>query len=230
MAMFWSEADEKATFVVPDNVVDLVFRVQCRKIPIDHAWQLSREILTTLPWLEQEASGGIHLVHGAESGNGWQRPDDDEYLMLSRRTRFSLRLPKHRVEDARVLSGRSFSIDDCDIVIGDANVKHLSDSAILFSRHVVMDRQEMTEQDFLGRCHEQLHALGIQTRKMMCGRAHRFSLPDGSLYARSLMLANLDVEDSVQLQETGLGPHRMLGMGLFIPHRGIDAVYKKPDE
>ncbi len=48
--------------------------------------------------------------------------------------------------------------------------------------------------------------------------------PDGTVHTRSLMLANLSQQGSVRLQQTGLGPRREMGCGIFIPHKGIDAV------
>ena len=43
-----------------------------------------------LPWMVDEPQAGIHLIHGAESGNGWIRPQEpDALLILSRRTRFA---------------------------------------------------------------------------------------------------------------------------------------------
>jgi CRISPR/Cas system CSM-associated protein Csm4 (group 5 of RAMP superfamily) len=41
------------------------------------------------------------------------------------------------------------------------------------------------------------------------------------------MLASLTPDESLRLQQHGLGPHRTMGCGIFIPHKGIDAV-KKP--
>jgi len=53
--------------------------------------------------------------------------------------------------------------------------------------------------------------------------------PDGSIFTRSLMVADLEPEQSVRLQQIGLGEGRTIGCGLFIPHKGIKAV-KETDE
>jgi len=44
------------------------------------------------------------------------------------------------------------------------------------------------------------------------------------MHTRSLMLADLTVEEAVKLQQQGLGADRKLGCGLFIPHKGINPV------
>ena len=54
--------------------------------------------------------------------------------------------------------------------------------------------------------------------------------PEVSLLTRSLMLADLTLEESLRLQQQGLGTHRHMGCGIFIPHKGIDAVKKLDDD
>ena len=72
---------------------------------------------------------------------------------------------------------------------------------------------------------QQLKALGIKPQKMMCGLGKLISTPDKLLHTRSLMLADMEVEDSVKLQQHGLGPWRQLGCGLFIPHKGVRELH-----
>jgi hypothetical protein len=50
------------------------------------------------------------------------------------------------------------------------------------------------------------------------------TFPDGEIFTRSLMVADLEPEQSVRLQQIGLGAGRTFGCGLFIPHKGIKAV------
>ena len=56
-----------------------------------------------LPWLADDDRAGVHLIHVAESGNGWMRPEDaeNEMLYLSRRTKMTLRLPKEYIEETK---------------------------------------------------------------------------------------------------------------------------------
>jgi hypothetical protein len=41
-----------------------------------------------------------------------------------------------------------------------------------------------------------------------------------------LMIADLEIEESVRLQQSGLGPYRHLGCGVFIPHKDINEIKK----
>ena len=223
--MLWSEESKTREYVVPDDVVDLAFAIKCPVLPIDHAHVLSVALQAALPWVEEEKYAGIHLIHGAASGNGWYRPDDsaDQLLQLSRRARLRLRVPKERLDDARELTGRSLDLDGYVLEVGKADVHLLTALPTLFSRYV-MTREEVDEEDFLQQAVGELEALGIACRKMLCGITHTLSFPDGPVFTRSLMVADLEPEASVRLQQVGLGQGRKIGCGLFIPHKGIKPV------
>ncbi|MGB5261897.1 MAG: type I-MYXAN CRISPR-associated protein Cas6/Cmx6 [Gammaproteobacteria bacterium] len=224
--MYWNEDKEKQPeFVVPDDVVDLAFKFSGSTLPLDHAHGLSRELLSVLPWLAEEAHAGIHLIHGATSGNGWYRPEDPatELLHLSRRCRMRLRVPNHRLDDARELTGKTLDVDGHVIEVGEATVFRLSSLSTLFARHVITDAA-VDENEFLEQATRQLHALDIPCRKMLGGITHTMQFPDGPVHTRSLMVAELQPEQSVRLQQVGLGPGRSFGCGLFLPHKGIKPV------
>ena len=227
--MFWEqEKNESSPYVVPDDVVDLVYNIRCKCLPLDHAYRFSAALRAALPWMDEEAQAGIHLIHGAESGNGWMRPEDtsNEVLHLSRRSRMTLRMPRHRIDAAQALTGQTLDIDGHPLEVGPSRVKLLSTLPTQFARYVVVpeDVDPEDETAFMTAAAAQLRALDIKVRKLLCGRAHALSHPDGQVYTRSVMLADLDVEEAVVLQQQGIGPHRKMGCGLFIPHKGIKAV------
>ncbi len=227
--MFWQDQeDENQQSVAPDNIVDLSFKVQCKQLPLDHAHALSQAIQHELPWIADEPQAGIHLIHGAESGNGWVRPQEpDAILSLSKRTRFMLRLPKHCAEDASKLAGQTLNVAGNELVLTMPNQKPLSVLTTIFARYVVASNMENNLEDeeaFLNQAAEMLRKEGIQVKKMMSGRAHVLRMPGKDLLTRSLMIDGLKIEESIYLQQNGLGAGRLVGCGLFIPHKGIDAV------
>ncbi|MCK5723805.1 MAG: hypothetical protein KAI84_14825, partial [Gammaproteobacteria bacterium] len=72
---------------------------------------------------------------------------------------------------------------------------------------------------------EELKALDITVNKMMAGKERVVVLPDDSeRITRSLMVAELKKEESVRLQQHGLGEGRKLGCGIFMPQKDIKAV------
>ncbi len=224
--MFWNEErDEKPQFQVPDRVQDVIYRIDCKSIPQEHAHELAEALRAALPWLDAEPEAGIHPLLGAESGNGWERPDTD-VLYLSRRQRLTLRLPKHRLDDAAALVGQTLDIGGHPLTVGRFTTRKLSDLPTLFAKGVVAEPGE-SEQAFMERIADELRALDIRIRKMMCGKEGQIQTPDGPLLTRSLMLAELDREESVRLQEKGLGPGRHYGCGLFLPQKDIKPV--RPD-
>ena len=222
--MYWQEAKENERYTVPDDIVDVVFSIQCRCLPVDHSYSLSQAICNALPWFADEAHAGLHTIHVAESGNGWMRPDDPKALLhLSRRTKLVLRLPKQRIEDAGKLTGQTLDIGGNPMQVEKAAVKPLSAITTLFSRYIVAG-EGTDEIAFMREAQALLAGMGIRPKKMLCGIERVIATPERQIQARSLMLADLAVEESVRLQQRGLGPGRTLGCGLFLPHKDINEV------
>jgi CRISPR-associated protein Cas6 len=224
--MFWQEDHDEHPFQVPDDIVDVLFAIDCKRLPVDHAHALSTALRDSLPWLGEASGVGIHTVHVAGSQNGWQRPEHgaDQHLAVSRRTKLTIRVPKGRV-DALVdgLKGKTLMVAGCPLTVREGKARPLSNETTLFARYVVT-RPTDTEAEFLTSAAEELARMGIRVRKALCGKATPLATPSGPLHTRSLLLAELSSEESVRLQQTGLGTHREMGCGIFIPHKGIDAV------
>ena len=225
--MYWSENnDKKVEFLIPEDIIDVVFSVKGKTIPLDNAHALSKAIEQVLPWVNEESSVGIHQIFGAESGNGWLRPEntENELLHLSKRQKLTIRVPKERLEEISTLSGKTLALDDYELVIGKSTTRKLSDMNIVFARHVVVDEAGQTEDEFMRECVKQIGDLDIEVKKMMCGRERYIQLPDKKLITRGLMIADLEKADSVKLQENGIGIGRVLGCGLFLPQKGIETA------
>ena len=223
--MYWQEQEDgEKRHNVPDDIIDVSFKVYCRQLPLDHAYVLSQAVQKALPWITDESRAGIHLIHGAESGNGWIRPQEpDAVLHLSRRTRFMLRLPIQRLSAARRLADAPLQVGGYELQLNDPQVKRLLPLKTLFSRYVITDNIE-DEAAFLDQADRLLREEGIRVSRMMNGRPHVLRMPEQNLCTRSLMIDGLGIEESIHLQQHGLGEGRKVGCGLFLPHKGIDAV------
>jgi CRISPR-associated protein Cas6 len=138
-----------------------------------------------------------------------------------------LRVPKSRLQDARALSGQTLDIEGHPLEIGKSEVFMLSSLPTLFSRYVISNA-ELDEMQFLEDVARELKTMDIPGRKMLAGIMHTMNFPDGQVFTRSLMVADLEPGQSVRLQQIGLGEGRTIGCGLFLPHKGIEPV-KKPD-
>ena len=226
--MLWQEEESKEDFQVPDEVVDLHFDIRCRELPVDHMHDLARALEEALPWLADEAELGIHEIHLAGSQNGWERPEagSGQRLILSRRTKLVIRSPRHRVEQLQQeIMDLELNIEDCAMVVGKAKVKPLSSQGTLYARHVALMEDEIDDENkFLQRLADELAERGITVKKALCGKSNEIRTPEGSIPTRSVMLADLAPADAVALQEQGLGPHRNMGCGIFVPMKGINKV------
>jgi len=225
---FWEEESASEGQPVSDEIIDLGFALQCRQIPVDHAYSLSRALQQALPWLREDGRVGVHLIHAASSQNGWERPSNggEQLLQLSRRTRLYLRVPVERIADAQRLTGAVLDVGGYKLKVGESKTRPLSTLTTLFARYVVYE-DNGDEAAFLSHVAQELDAMGIRVKKALCGIPHILATPERPLFTRSLLLANLSAEDSLRLQRQGLGSHRKMGCGIFIAHKGIEAVKKQ---
>lgn len=223
--MYWNDDTGKtAEYVVPDDIVDVNFKIKCTHLPLDHAHNLSTAIIAELPWVADDERVGIHLIHGAESGNGWIRPSGpDELIYPSRRTLFSIRAPKERLQEVQQLAGKSIVIGDIPVELSKPTIRGLSKITTIFARYVLAEQIE-NEDLFLQEMADLLAQKHISPNKMMSGRATLMRFPQGDKSTRSLMIDGIEVTESVRLQQEGLGCGRKIGCGIFLPHKGIDPV------
>lgn len=223
--MFWRDADApKASFEVTDEVFDLVFRLRGSKLEIDHAFVLAEALKSHLK-AETFARIGVHGVRMAGSGNGWNRPQQtDTEMPLSRRARLAIRLHREDYAEVAGISDQTLHLGRQPLEIGESSVRQLSSMASLHARAISCDPAQ-SEPDFLAQVANDLRRLGIVVTRMICGRSGEIRSAEGSLFTRALMIADLKPEESVCLQQRGLGESQRLGCGLFVPHRGIDPVY-----
>lgn len=225
--MYWQEErEDDAPFVAPDAVVDILFGIECRALPVDHASALASALHEALPWFAREELAGLHLIYGADSGNGWERPEaGGDLLYLSRRTKLTLRVPRARVAEAMALCGRTLDIAGYRLEVGEGKERRLSSHSAQYSRFVACDPAQ-DEDAFVAESIEQMRRMGLNFKKVLCGKSFTFRFQEGDITARSLFVADLSKEDAVVLQERGVGPHRQRGFGLFSPHKTVTKSQK----
>lgn len=227
--MFWQD-DKKPEdeYRVPDDIFDLVFKLRGKRLDIDHAFALSEALQQHL----DEATCariGVHGISLAGSGNGWNRPQQiDAELPLSRRARLVIRLRREDMDAVAKISDQMLRMGRQSVEVGVSSIRKLSTLGTVYAR-AIRCQQAQSEDDFLQDVAEQLEAMGIRVSKMICGRSGVIRTADENIFTRALMVADLKPEESVRLQQRGIGEARLLGCGLFVPHRGIDAVYQIQD-
>ncbi len=220
--MFWQEDIKEEHFTLPDDVQDAVFNIHSKVLPIDHAYLLSQALLNELPWLD-DVNAGIHDISVAD-GNGWEQDHESGFYYPSKRSKLSIRIPKEKLDEIGSLVGKTLDLDDYQIhIVKSLKPKLMSDMQIVLAKYVACEK-DSSEEDFLQTSYNQLQSLGIQPKKMMAGLERKIQTPNGTIHTRSLMVADLRKSESVKLQEQGIGEHRLLGCGLFVPQKGIESV------
>lgn len=228
--MLWEDDQDIQEETLPDHVVDVSYRIKCKQIPTTHAWELRQALYNALPWLEENEYAAIHQIHGATTGNGWERPPDGDLIHLSKRSRMQLRLHRDDLERAEQLVGQTLDIMGYSVEVGESSVKELNPLATLFARYVIVPEGLEDERSFVEWVVDDLKQRDIRVRKMLCGISHTLNTPEGSIPTRSLMIADLDKRASIDIQQQGIGDGQHLGCGIFLPHKGIKAVGETEDK
>jgi hypothetical protein len=68
---------------------------------------------------------------------------------------------------------------------------------------------------------QELRAMELKFTKILSGRDHALAGPNGAINTKSLLVSGLSIQDAVKLQISGVGPHRHMGIGLFVASKSI---------
>lgn len=207
----WDDEDEDSQYT--PAMVDVVFALDGKLIPFDHASALAREVKRLLPWFATEPQAGIHPIRGALTEHGT--------LVLSRRATLVLRVPRQRVAGCMALSGAELTLDGMLVRVGAAKERELKPHPAVHAYYVVTGHDE--ELPFALAIRDELRARGTPC-KLVCGKPHIIQSEEGPLTAYNLALYDLTGEQSLRLQDQGLGLHHELGCGIFLPHKSFAAV------
>jgi CRISPR-associated protein Cas6 len=199
-------------------MLDVAFPIYGRTLPRDHHLALAQALVAALPWLAAEAGNAIHpvrLVDGDTSGRA----------LLSARARLLMRVQRQRLREVDALTGHALDVGGCTVTLGAPQPRELLPHGTLYAAFVDADGAD--ELAFLAATRNELAQLDI-AGEPICGRAQQRRGPQRPLHGYSLMLHGLRAAASLRLLEHGLGAHRLLGCGVFVPHRSAAAVGANP--
>jgi CRISPR-associated protein Cas6 len=199
-------------------VIDLVFPLAGRSLPRDHRLALAEAVEALAPWLADTPGAGPHPVNLVQGAG--------EPALLSQRARLVLRVPRARADElGAALAGRTLDIAGHLVQLGAPHARELLPHGTLYA-HFVAAAPEVGDDEaaFLDACHRDLDALGADSRRI-CGRRQRIRAGLAEpLVGYSLMLHGLASDDALRVLQAGVGTHRRLGCGLFVPHKSAAAV------
>lgn len=196
-----------------DTVVDAVFPIEGQTLPRDHAQPLQQILCSQWPWLDTDDLAGIHpikLVQGS-----------DDQALLSQRARLVLRVAARRIDELLASAPIELNLAGHRVRLGAPQLRQLQPHATLYAYKVAANNAD--EISFMASVERELAELGIAGQRV-CGKRQSMLLAGGVLNTFSLMLHALPAEQSLRLQQRGLGPHRLLGCGIFVPHKSAAAV------
>lgn len=206
------------TNVAPE-MIDLVFDLEGRTLPVDYPFSLWSEIVRLAPRLAEEKHVGILPLRTSESNEG---------LLLPKRAKLVLRLPARLAGYAETrLSGQQLNISVSTGQPGDVSLLLGKSRPHRIQPHPTIHAQLVTgasdEEDFTKSINLQLSEMGIEGR-LICGKRRTLEGDQYVIHGFSLVIHDLEPEASLQLQYTGLGEERRFGCGIFLPHKAISGL------
>ncbi len=209
--------------------VDLQFRLIGDNIPVDHGYHLFSVVSKVVPTIHENRDIGLHPINGRLTGN--------RLMALTERSRLTLRTPVENIESLLTLAGKTLRIADYDIRVGVPNVRALVPSPRLYSRLVIV-KGFMEPDGFLQAVEKQLLAMGVRGTPSLIKQSRIPEANRGQPYGShseflrrtirirgkeivgfAVSIGNLTPEDSIRVQEEGVGGRRRFGCGIFIPYK-----------
>ncbi len=190
--------------------VDLAFRLNGSTVPVDHGYALYAALSRVVPEIHAAKALGVQPIRGMYSGNG--------ELQLSDSSRLVLRLPDEEIRSYLKLAGKRLDVDEHPLSVGVPEVRMLLPAARLRARLVTI-KGFLEEADFLEAVQRQLQSLDV-TCEATLGQRRTFRVKDKQVVGFELFVTQLTAEESLTLQENGLGGRRRMGCGVFVPWRG----------
>jgi CRISPR-associated protein Cas6 len=195
------------------GLIDALFPLRASQLRRDHTLALAQALDGIWPWLQSESGAGVHplkLVSGT-----------DDTALLSARARLVVRLPRQRLAALAGMAATTLDIQGHTLGLSAPHGRELVPHSTVYAYRVAA--QSADEVAFMAEINAELARLGIMGQRV-CGKHQLLALGERALDTFSLMLHDLTPEQSLRVQELGLGPHRLWGCGLFVPHKSAAAV------
>jgi CRISPR-associated protein Cas6 len=209
--------------------IDVSFRLIGDQIPLDHGYPLYSSLSHLLPSLHGAEWLAVHPINGFALGG--------HTLRLTPKSRLQLRLPPERLPEVLPLAGKRLALvtgkQEHAIRLGVPEVYALHPAPVLHSRCVVIKVSEAEKSDrqpdremFLASLRAQMSAreingeVWIDERKDAKGRdlsRRVLRIKDRVVVGYTARVSGLSENDSIKLQEVGLGGRQRFGCSIFVP-------------
>jgi CRISPR-associated protein Cas6 len=198
--------------------IDLAFSIVCpHALPADHGYLLYSAVSRALPEAHQADGYGIHPIRGRQLGG--------RTLQLTEHSRLVIRTDAEQITRFLPLAGKPLRLLDRKLRIGVPQVRPLTPATALRSRLVtiklpeaVTQRDDEAAETFRAAALRKLSELGISTEAhLSLGKRRTLRIKEKEVFGYEVLIERLSAEESLLLQEHGLGGRRHMGCGVFSP-------------
>ena len=197
---------KKGGYFMETQVIDLVFPVQGKRIPVDHGYALYGALSRICPYIHETENVGIHRIRGSYCGDG--------LLSLSTRCRLMLRIPVDKLNIFLPLAGKLLDVDGHVLQLGIPKPYQLIPRTVVYS-HLVTTKNGNDVERFEKEIRNQLSFMNIKGKPTI-GKRRTFNVRDKQIVGYSVLVSELTAEESILLQEKGIGGRRKMGCGQFV--------------
>lgn len=201
--------------------LDLLFPVRGNELPTDHAYLLYSALSHAIKNFHAPTSQlRFAAIPGQKGGKGTIR--------LFERSRLRVRLPSEQIELILPLSGQPLQVGEHPIQLGTPVVVPLTLATTLVAK-IVTFKHSLEASRFITTARQKLDEIGIAAEPgipliregALAGQPRRkiVRIKGRQIVGYPLQVAGLTAEESLRLQEQGLGGRRRMGCGFFVPYR-----------
>jgi CRISPR-associated protein Cas6 len=198
-------------------VIDLAFEIQGTSIPLDYGYALFGAISRIIPVIHGDRRIGVHPIRGIKLERG--------RLTLVHQSKLRLRMPSEEIGTYLELAGSRLELDGSCLRIGIPRSEPLTASPSLTSRLVTIGRHIKPDL-FLESLRSQLTSLGVtgslgiltSSEQSRTGEPLRrvIRIKEKKLVGYAVSISGLTAEESLIVQEVGLGSRRRMGCGVMV--------------
>lgn len=203
-------------------LIDLAFPLQANApIASDHGYFLYSAISHTIPQAHAENGLAIHPIRG--------QLIDNRKLAIQPWSRLVLRMPHDDIPNYLKLAGRQLRLAVGSLRVGVPEIRTIVPSTALRSRLVIIKvaniaADALTPEAFEIATRKQLSQLGLSPEVLpTIGKRRTMRLKEKELVGYEVIVEGLTAEESLTLQEHGIGGKRHMGCGVFLAtSRGLE--------
>lgn len=199
--------------------LDVSFQLFSRdgSIPADHAYPIYSALSRIVPELHEQEDIGIHPICGVQSG--------DRRQVLTKESRLVIRIEPERIAMILPLAGKTIGLGALMLQIGVPTINGLVPSPTLRSRLVTI-KGAMEPESFCVMVRRRLDAMDVdQQVKIHLGKRRTLRIHEKEVVGFETFLTELTEEESIRVQEIGLGGRRKMGCGILTPFKKLPSEY-----